>query len=159
MAQIESVAPPAADSRPLLVAVGEHVTRTVRYSRDEIARFASLTLDTNPLHHDLAAARRAGHADVIASGQQTSALLSGLAAAHFSRDDDGIAREMLCLNFNFAYRAPVFAGHDLTLEWRVSGTEWNAGLGGVIAQLDGGAAIAGSAAVVARGTVLVRHIR
>ena len=157
MAQIESDSPPAADAQPPLVAVGERVTRTVRYTRDEIARFATLTFDTNPVHHDLAAAHRAGHADVIASGQQTSALLSGLAATHFSRDDDGVAREMLCLNFNFAYRAPVFAGSELTLEWRVSGTEWNASLGGVIAQLDGGAQVAGSTAVVARGTVLVRH--
>jgi acyl dehydratase len=157
MAQIDSVTPPAADSRSPLVSVGEHVTRKVSYTRDEIARFAALTLDPNPVHRDPAAARRAGHADVIASGQQTSALLSGLAAAHFSRDDDGVAREMLCLNFNFAYRAPVFAGSELTLEWRVSGTEWNASLGGVIAQLDGGAQVAGSTAVVARGTVLVRH--
>jgi acyl dehydratase len=157
MAQIETLAPPAAEPRPPLVTVGERVSRTVRYTRDDIARFAAMTFDTNPVHHDPAAARRAGHADVIASGQQTSALLSGLAASHFSRRDDGVAREMLCLNFNFAYRAPIFAGHDLTLEWQVSDTEWSESLGGMVAQLDGAAAVAGRAAVVARGTVLVRH--
>jgi acyl dehydratase len=159
MAQIETVAPPAADTRPPLVTPGERVTRTVRYSRDDIARFAALTHDTNPVHHDAAAAGRAGHADVIASGQQTSGLLSGLAAAHFSRDDDGLAREMLCLNFNFAYRAPIFAERDIALEWTVSRTEWNETLGGEIAELEGGATVEGGRAVVARGTVLVRHAR
>ena len=158
MAQIESDSPPAADAQPPLVAVGERVTRTVRYTRDEIARFATLTFDTNPVHHDLAAAHRAGHADVIASGQHTSALMSGLAATHFSRCDDGIGRSMLCLHFNFAYREPIFADSDVALRWVVSGTEWNASLDGVIAQLEGKALVGDVAAVISRGTVLVRHV-
>jgi acyl dehydratase len=159
MAFTDTAAPPIADERATLVALGERVTRTVRFTRDDIARFAALTLDRNPVHHSLEAARQAGHADVIASGQQASALLSGLAASHFSRRDDGVAREMLSLNFNFAYREPIFAERDLTLEWTVSGTEWSTGLGGMIAQLDGRAALADRAAIVARGTVLVRRAR
>jgi hypothetical protein len=39
----------------------------------------------------------------------------------------------------------------------VSGTEWNAGLDGVIAQLEGKATVANVPAVIARGTVLVRQ--
>jgi acyl dehydratase len=140
-----------------LVAVGERVSLATRYSREDIARFATLTLDRNPVHHDGAAARRTGLPDVIASGQHTSALMSGLAASHFSRRDDGVPREMLCLNFNFAYRAPIFADHDVTLEWTVAHTEWNQSLGGVIAQLDGRALVGGVPAVIARGTVLVRR--
>ena len=139
-----------------LVRVGERIDHAARYTRDEIARFAALTHDHNPVHHDREAARRAGLRDVIASGQHTSALMSGLAATHFSRDD-GIARSMLCLHFNFAYREPIFADSEVALRWVVSGTEWNAGLDGVIAQIEGKATVDGAAAVIARGTVLVRR--
>ena len=140
-----------------LVRVGERIEHVAHYTRDEISRFATLTLDLNPVHHDREAARRAGLADVIASGQHTSALMSGLAASHFSRDDDGVARSMLCLHFNFAYREPIFAGSDVTMCWTVSSTEWNASLDGVIAQLEGKATVANAPAVIARGTVLVRR--
>ena len=149
--------PDTAAARAALVRVGEHVEHLARYSREEIARFATLTCDTNPMHHDHAAAVRAGLADVIASGQHTSALMSGLAASFFSRGDDGVARSMLCLHFNFAYRAPIFAGSDVAMRWVVSATEWNTVLGGVIAQLEGKASVGDVVAVVARGTVLVRH--
>jgi acyl dehydratase len=140
-----------------LVRVGERIDHATRYTREEIARFATLTQDRNPVHHDREAARRAGLRDVIASGQHTSALMSGLAATHFSRADDGVARSMLCLHFNFAYREPIFADSDVRLRWMVASTEWNASLGGVIAQLEGQAVVADAAAVIARGTVLVRH--
>ena len=142
-----------------LVRVGERIEHVAHYTRDEISRFATLTLDLNPVHHDREAARRAGLVDVIASGQHTSALMSGLAATHFSRADDGVARSMLCLHFNFAYREPIFADSDVALRWVVSGTEWNASLDGVIAQLEGKALVGDVAAVIARGTVLVRHAR
>ena len=140
-----------------LVRVGERIDHVAHYTRDEISRFAMLTLDTNPVHHDREAAVEAGLPDVIASGQQTSALMSGLAASHFSRATDGVARSMLCLHFNFAYREPIFAGSDVAMRWIVSSTEWNAGLDGVIAQLDGKASVANVPAVFARGTVLVRR--
>ena len=140
-----------------LVQVGERIEHVAHYSAAEISRFATLTLDSNPVHHDRDAALAAGLVDVIASGQHTSALMSGLAATHFSREDDGIPRSMLCLHFNFAYREPIYAGADVTMRWVVSSTEWNASLNGVIAQLEGKAAVGSSLAVIARGTVLVRR--
>ena len=140
-----------------LVQVGERIEHIAHYTREEISRFAMLTLDSNPLHHDREAAVGAGMPDVIASGQHTSALMSGLAATYFSRKSDGVARSMLCLHFNFAYREPIFAGSDVTMRWVVSSTEWNAGLDGVIAQLEGKAIVANAPAVIARGTVLVRR--
>jgi len=152
-----SAASPTADERFALVAIGERIVHRVRYTREDIAAFAAGTLDRNPVHHSIDAARRAGHADVIASGQQTSSLMSGLAASHFSRGDDGVAREMLCLNFNFAYREPILAGQELTLEWEVADTEWSESLGGMVAHLEGRALADARAAVVARGTVLVRR--
>jgi acyl dehydratase len=140
-----------------LVRVGERLEHVAHYTRDDISRFATLTLDSNPVHHDREAAVQAGLPDVIASGQHTSALMSGLAATYFSRDDDGTRRAMLCLHFNFAYREPIFAESDVTMRWVVSSTEWNASLDGVIAQLEGKATVGNALAVIARGTVLVRR--
>ena len=87
-----------------LVQVGERIEHVAHYTREEISRFATLTLDLNPVHHDREAAQRAGLRDVIASGQQTSALMSGLAASYFSRED-GIARSMLLDYGDFAVDA------------------------------------------------------
>ena len=81
----------------------------------------------------------------------------GLAASHFSRADDGHARELLCLNFNFAFKAPVFAEQELVLHWRVASVEWNAALGGWLAHIDGNATVrCAHPCVVGRGTLLVR---
>jgi acyl dehydratase len=140
-----------------LVATGEIVTQTVKVTRDAIIAFSQASLDTNPLHVDDEAASRAGFPTIIASGQHTAALLMGLLATHFSRGEDGVAREMLCLNMNFSFKAPVFAERDLTLYWRVTHIEWKSRLGGMLAQLDGSASQRDSSiAVVARGTILVK---
>ena len=139
-----------------LIAVGETITKTLRYSRDDIAQFARLSSDHNPLHVDAMVAQRARFGEIIASGQQTAAILMGMLATHFSRNDDGVARQMLCLNMNFAFKAPVFAEQELTLQWRVSTVTPNAKLKGLLGQLDGQAVVTrGKPAVVARGAILV----
>ena len=139
-----------------LVRVGEKLSRSLRYSREDIAAFARVTLDHNPLHIDAQAAQRGRFGEIIASGQQTAALLMGMLATHFSRHDDGVKREMLCLNMNFAFKGPVFAEQDVTLAWQVSNVQWNAKLKGWLAHLDGSAdAGRGEPAIVARGTILV----
>ena len=100
--------------------------------------------------------RCARFGEIIASGQQTAAALMGMLATHFSRNDDGVPREMLCLNMNFAFKAPVFAGQDLQLRWRITKIEPSTRLGGLIGHLDGVASVVcGKPAVVARGTILV----
>lgn len=143
--------------RPGLVQVGDTCERRVCFTRDDIAAFARLSGDTNPVHHDVQAAQRARHGDIIASGQQTTAQMMGLAASHFSRGDDGQVRELLCLNFNFAYKAPVFAGRELLLRWRVSNVEWNATLDGWLFHVDGRATCpTGDDCVIGRGTLLVK---
>ena len=151
-----SKAPAAAPLNPPLVVVGERLQRVVRYSRDDIAAFARLSGDENPLHCDTRLAERARFGEIIASGQQTSALLMGMLATHYSRDDDGVRRERLCLNMNFAFKHPVFADQDLLLQWRVSDLEAKEKLGGVLVHLDGTASVAGRPAVIARGTILVK---
>ena len=142
-----------------LIEVGERLSRTVRYSRDEIATFARMTFDENPLHVDNQVAQRARFGEIIASGQQTSAVMMGMLATYFSRADDGVPRQMLCLNMNFSFKSPVFADQDVTLTWQVSSLEWKAKLGGQLAQLDGTARIgAGKPLIIARGSILVSEV-
>ena len=140
-----------------LVRIGEEAHAQIRFTREQITQFALLTGDLNPLHHDRQAAERASFGEIIASGQQTASQLMGLAASHFSRRDDGVPREMLALNYNFAFKAPVFADQLLMLAWRVSEIEPNQRRGGFIAHLNGSASVAGKACVIGRGTVLVRR--
>lgn len=143
--------------QPAVVAVGESCAREMRWSRDEIATFARLSGDSNPLHQDHLAAQRARHGEIIASGQQVASMLMGVAASHFSRSDDGLAREWLCLNVNFAFKAPVFADQLVELVWKVSQVEWHPRLKGWLAHADGRAAVRHAApAVVARMTMLVK---
>ena len=150
---------PVTALRHKLVWAGETVARSIRFSREDIAAFARISFDENPLHVDTQAAQRARFGEVIASGQHTAAVLMGLLATHYSRLDNDAAREMLCLNMNFAFKGPVFADQALTLDWRVATVEWNTKLDGALAHLDGRAAVLRTQpAVVARGTILVRQV-
>jgi acyl dehydratase len=140
------------------IAEGETLARTVRVSRDEIIAFATMSHDANPLHTDRQVAQRARFGEIIASGQHTASILMGMLATHFSRSDDGVRREMLCLNMNFAFKGPVFAEQEVSLRWRVSAVQWNSKLQGLLAHLDGSASVTqDKPAVVARGTILVKE--
>lgn len=140
-----------------LIREGTEIRSKVRYTREQIIQFARLTGDANPLHHDRQAAERASFGEIIASGQHTASHMMGLVATHLSRSDDGIRREVLTLNFNFAFKGPIFADQDVALLWRVSQVEPNARRGGFIGHLDGHASVGGRPCVVGRGTVLVRR--
>ena len=147
---------PEATTTPL-VREGEEVRSHLRYSVEQIVEFARLTGDANPLHHDRLAAQRAHFGEIIASGQQTASHMMGLVASHFSRRDDGVPREMLCLDFSFAFKSPVFAEQDIQLRWRVSEVERSTRRGGFIGHVEGTARVGARECVAARGTVLVRR--
>jgi acyl dehydratase len=140
------------------IRIGEHFGHRLQYDEAQIAEFARLSLDSNPLHREGAAARESAFAGVIASGQHTAALMMGLMASHFTRSDDGIAREMLCLNVNFSFKAPLRARTQVEMRWVVSAIEYNQRLGGWVGQLNGSAFSGGTDCVIARATVLVKQI-
>jgi acyl dehydratase len=144
-------------SPPAPTTIGETCQRSVSYSVEQIAAFAALSGDANPVHHDPARAGAARHGRIIASGEQTAAHLMGLAASHFAGAGRAEApREVLCLNFNFAFKAPVFADTAVELGWTVTAVEWREGLAGWITQIEGAARCGEALCVVARGTLLVK---
>ena len=141
-----------------LIRADETLEASIRYTREDIEAFARTSFDHNPLHRDPLAAQRSRHGRIIASGEHTAAMLMGMLATHFSRNDDGLQREMLCLNMNFSFKAPVFADQDLRLSWHVAGVVWNSKLRGFLAHLEGGAWLdAAKPALIARGTILVQR--
>lgn len=148
--------PPQADQAPLRV--GEHFNRTLRYAEAQIGEFARMSGDRNPLHQPGSVARDSVFAGVIASGQHTAAQMMGLMASHFSRSDDGVQREMLCLNVNFSFKAPIRAETEVNMRWVVSALEHNQRLGGWVGQLNGSAFSGGTDCVIARATVLVKRL-
>ena len=142
-----------------VIAPGETVSKTLRFTREDIIAFARMSHDQNPLHLDARAAQRARFGEIIASGQHTASILMGMLATHYSRDTDGVKREMLCLNMNFAFKGPVFADQDVALHWKVATAQWNSKLQGVLAHLDGAASVVeGKPLVIARGTILVKEV-
>lgn len=149
-------APMQAEPGVAPIRVGEHVGSRQSLDEAQIAEFARLSLDHNPLHRGGAQTRGSAFDGVIASGQHTAALMMGLMATHFSRSDDGVAREMLCLNVNFSFKAPVRARTDVDMRWVVSAVEFNKRLGGWVGQLNGSAFSGGTDCVIARATVLVK---
>ncbi len=112
----------------------------MHFTHDSIAEFARLTGDANPLHTDSDAATRSRHGRVIAAGQHTTSHLIGLAATYFSRGHEAESaehRELLCLNFNFSLKSPVFADETAEFSWVVASLEWSGRLQGWLVQADG----------------------
>jgi acyl dehydratase len=132
----------------------DRFSQTLRLSETEISAFAQAAGDANPLHRDVAFARRSRYGQVIASGPQSTSLLMGLAATHFSR-----IGPMVGLEFSFFFRAAVPAEALLKLDWLVVRVSPTSSRAAAVVELRGRLRIAeGETAVGARGRVLVsRH--
>jgi acyl dehydratase len=144
---------------PPPVAIGERCSRSMQFTSESIAAFANLTGDANPLHTDADAAARSRHGRVIAAGQHTTSQLIGLAATYFSRGHEAASaehRELLCLNFNFSLKSPVFAEETAEFSWVVSSLEWSGRLQGWLVQADGAVMASQRLCAVARATLLIK---
>jgi 3-hydroxybutyryl-CoA dehydratase len=123
----------------------------VTLTADSVADYARAAGDSNPVHFDAAFAAHTRYRRVIASGTQTTALLLGLTAAHFSKD-----MSMVGLEYWVRFRRPVFADETIRLEWLVIKVTPNGRLGGHIVDLRGRIrGQDGQTAVGAKGRVLV----
>ncbi len=130
----------------------ERFGSTVSLTPTEVRRFALAAGDTNPIHHDEAAAGARQFDRLVASGTHTTALLLGLTAAHFSPRGP-----MLGLEFWVRFRRPVYADEAIRLEWLIVRVRPHARLGGDIVELRGRIVGAdGRTALGARGRVLVK---
>ena len=111
---------------------GETFSKPYVFIAEEIAAFAALAGDWNPLHHDPGMAELSRFGGLIASGTQTSAVLMGLAAEYLSKANDTAG-----LEFTFHFRRAVPAGLEAILAWRITAIEPSQKLGGDIASFAG----------------------
>ena len=134
-----------------LVKVGERFTDEARFSREEIAQFARLAGDFNPLHHDEEFARGTRFGGIIACGPQTASRFLGMTATHFSKRGASLG-----LEFTLRFLGPVRPGEKLEMVWDVVEVTEKPKLAGEIVKLVGRVTNpAGEAVLTGTGTVLV----
>ena len=94
----------------------EHVSEPRTVTTADVAAFADLSGDRNPLHLDIAAARAAGFPAPIAHGALGIALATGLVSRM------GITRGVLVamLELRWQFVAPVIAGDTLRVRLTVT---------------------------------------
>jgi len=112
--------------------VGHRFERHVRWSREEIVRYADLVGDSNPLHHDAAYASGTRFGGLIASGAQTVAYLMALCASQTTTANPGVG-----LEFNFRLVGPAKPDDDIRLCWEVTGVAESERPKGTIVELRG----------------------
>ena len=134
-----------------LVHVGERFTDEARFSKEEIAEFARLAGDFNPLHHDEEFARATRFRGIIACGPQTASRFLGMTATHFSKRGASLG-----LEFTLRFLGPVRPGERLEMVWDVVDVTYKPKLNGEIVKLEGRVTNpAGEAVLTGTGTVLV----
>lgn len=117
-----------------------------------VARFAREAGDMNPLHHDLATAKRSPYKGLIASGPHTTSLLMGVVATRFSE-----VGPMVGLEFSFRFRKAIMADEEIKIELLVVNVTENVKLNGSLIDLRGRVLKEdGSTALGAKGLILLR---
>jgi 3-hydroxybutyryl-CoA dehydratase len=112
--------------------VGDAAAREIALTAEDIVRYADLCGDTNPLHHDEAAARASRFGGLIASGAHLAALLTGFCAAFTTARVPAVG-----LEFTYQFRKAARAGDVLKLRWEVTAVERSDRLGGDLVTLRG----------------------
>jgi acyl dehydratase len=113
--------------------VGQELAAEITFTPDSVRAFATLTNDTNPLHHDAALAAETRFGGLIASGTQTTGLLLGSLANHIFPDNASLG-----LGCSFQLRKAVPADAVMTARWIVRTITPKPSLRGVIMTLEGG---------------------
>lgn len=130
--------------------IGERITGSVAFSPEEIATFARLSGDRNPLHYDEQYAAQTRFGSIIVSGPQLTSLMMGLTATYFSQET-----AMLGLEFTFHFRKAVKAGEIVHMAWEIVSAEPKASLQGVLVDLNGSAIVSDQIVLTGKGKVLV----
>ncbi len=134
-----------------LVRVGERITEEARFSKEEIAEFAKLAGDFNPLHHDEEFAKATRFGGIIACGPQTASRFLGMTATHFSRRGASLG-----LEFSLRFLGPVRPEEKLEMVWDVVEVTDKPKLEWAIVKLEGRVTNpAGEAVLTGTGSVLV----
>jgi len=95
------------------VKVGQKATRTLTLTETEVAAYARITGDYNPLHFDEGFARKTKFGRLVVHGGLTAGILNALVA------EDLPGPGTVFMSQKLDYRAPVFVGDTITGEVEV----------------------------------------
>lgn len=95
--------------------VGDRIAREVAFTEDSIRQFATMAGDTNPLHHDRAAAAASPFGRIIASATQTFGMMMAAVPDYLKRWQPSVG-----LDAHVKMRRPVRAGDRAVVEWEVT---------------------------------------
>ena len=115
---------------PSTAAIGKtYAPTTYAVGREKIREYASAVGETNPLHHDVDAARRAGYADVVAPPMFAVVYASRSVAPVLFDPEVGIDfAHMLHAAQEFVWGPVVVAGDEITTTASVKGISERGGM-------------------------------
>jgi acyl dehydratase len=116
-----------------MIKVGDTISRPYVFTRETIKLFADETGDTNPLHHDEAAAAASRFGGIIACGAHMSGVLMSLGAAQMTEQEG----ENVGLDFCFRFHKAIPTGMAATLSWTITEIAWSGKLKGDLVKAEG----------------------
>jgi len=132
---------------------GDHATKELLLSKEDVVRMAGELGDPNPLHHDEAKAARSRFGGLVAAGGHVIGLVTSFGAAFTTAHGPCVG-----LEFSFQLRKAVPAGTLLRMRWEVLTVEPSERLRGQLITLEGEARDGeGALLVKATGKVLARE--
>jgi|SRR5579859_2599127 len=106
----------------------ESPAETVEVTAEAIRQFAAAVGDDNPVHHDEAAARAAGHPALVAPPTYVTKFRQFVSAFAI----DPIKMRLLHGEEEYIYNRPLYAGDTLTIQTRVAEVRQRPGKGGTM---------------------------
>jgi acyl dehydratase len=97
------------------LSVGAQFSKKVEFTEESIRKFAALVGDTNPLHHDAAAAASSSFGRIIASGTQTISMMLAVVPDYLSTSQPNLGLEA-----SVRMLRPVRAGDSALIEWKIT---------------------------------------
>lgn len=126
--------------------------------REKVREFAEAIGDHSPVHHDVAAARALGFADVVASPTFAFVVASRASAVVIADPELGLDYSRVVHGEQrFAYTRPIVAGDELSVTSTIESVRSIAGndmvtVRGDVATVDGQPVVTATMLLVARGT-------
>lgn len=111
--------------------VGEVLVSPIEFTSEAVRQFATQVGDFNPLHHDLAVAKKSRFGGLIASGAHTTAMMLGSLAQHVTERCASLGLEC-----TFRLRRGVPADITAYAEWTVTAMTAKPSLKGYTIALD-----------------------
>jgi acyl dehydratase len=102
-------------SAPKGMRIGDRFSKNVAFTEASIRQFASFVGDSNPLHHDRAAAAASPFGGLIASGTQTFSLMLAAVPDYFAAWQPNVGLEA-----SVKLLRPIRAGDSAQIEWEIT---------------------------------------